>query len=81
MNDPTARANPAGKSSDPRSRSFVDDDGHLWKVSEQPFSEYDRRRGASLIFESDLAVRRVRSYPEDWFTLSDAALARLSWSV
>ena len=75
------RANVAATGRDARSRTFVDDDGHRWKVSEQLFSEYDRRRGRSLIFESELAVRRVRDYPSDWFTLDDAALVRLSWGV
>ena len=64
-----------------RVRSFTDDLGQDWLVSEQPFSEYDRRRGFSLIFASELAVRRVRDYPSDWFTLSDHELAALSWRV
>lgn len=64
-----------------RVRSFTDDLGQEWLVSEQPFSEYDRRRGFSLIFASELAVRRVREYPSDWFTLSDPELAALSWRV
>ena len=62
-----------------RVRSFTDDLGQIWLVSERPFSEYDRRSGASLIFSSELAVRRVRDYPSDWFTLSNADLAALSW--
>jgi hypothetical protein len=65
----------------PRTRSFTDEVGQTWYVSEQPFSEYDRRSGASLIFASELAVRRVRNYPSDWFALSDQALAALSWGV
>jgi len=64
-----------------RTRTFADDLGQSWLVSEQPFSEYDRRSGHSLIFSSELAVRRVRNYPSDWFTLSDADLAALSWRV
>ena len=64
-----------------RIRSFTDDLGQDWIVSERPFSEYDRRSGSSLIFSSELAVRRVRDYPSDWFTLSDADLAALSWRV
>ena len=64
-----------------RIRSFTDDLGHTWLVREQPFSEYDRRSGFSLIFSSELAVRRVRDYPKDWFALSDAELAALSWGV
>jgi hypothetical protein len=64
-----------------RIRSFTDDLGQTWLVSERPFSEYDRRRGSSLIFSSELAVRRVRDYPSDWFALSDRDLAALSWRV
>ena len=64
-----------------RVRSFIDDLGQTWLVSERPFSEYDRRTGSSLIFASELAVRRVRDYPDDWFALSDADLASLSWRV
>ena len=63
----------------PRTRSFTDDLGQTWLVAEQPFSEYDRRSGSSLIFSSELAVRRVRDYPSDWYTLSERALAVLSW--
>jgi hypothetical protein len=64
-----------------RSRQFTDDLGQTWLVSEQPFSDYDRRSGFSLIFSSELAVRRVRNYPSDWFTLSEPDLAALSWRV
>ena len=64
-----------------RIRSFTDDLGQTWLVSERPFSEYDRRSGWSLIFASELAVRRVRDYPSDWFALSDSDLAALSWRV
>lgn len=64
-----------------RSRRFTDDLGQAWLVSEQAFSEYDRRSGFSLIFSSELAVRRVRDYPSDWFTLSEDDLAALSWRV
>jgi hypothetical protein len=63
----------------PRTRTFTDDLGQTWLVTEQPFSEYDRRSGSSLIFSSELAVRRVRDYPSDWYTLSESALAALSW--
>jgi len=60
-------------------RVFVDADGTKWRVFEQAFSDYDRRRGVSLIFASDAAVRRVRDFPATWRTLSDTELARLSW--
>jgi hypothetical protein len=62
-------------------RSFIDDLGQTWLVSERPYSEYDRRTGSSLIFSSELAVRRVRDYPSNWFALSDSDLAALSWRV
>jgi hypothetical protein len=62
-------------------RTFVDAEGVHWHVYEQAFSEYDRRHGVSLIFSSDAAVRRVRDYPDDWVTLSDAELAELSWKA
>lgn len=59
-------------------RIFIDSEGVRWRVYEQPFSTYDRR-GQSLIFISDAAVRRVREYPADWRALSDAELTTLSW--
>lgn len=52
-----------------------------WRVYELAFSEYDRRHGLSLIFASDVAVRRVRGYPPNWAALSDEELASLSWQV
>jgi hypothetical protein len=75
------RTEVSGSQERTRVRSFTDDLGQDWLVSEQPFSEYDRRTGFSLIFANELAVRRVRDYPSDWFTLSDADLAVLSWRV
>jgi hypothetical protein len=62
-------------------RAFVDRDGTRWQVTERPFADYDRRRGLSLIFASDAAVRRVREYPANWATLSDDELLALSWKA
>lgn len=62
-------------------RSFTDADGARWRVYEQPFAEYDRRSGMSLIFASDGAVRRVRNYPVEWADIPVAELIRLSWRV
>ena len=62
-------------------RVFVDADGTRWQASERPFADYDRRRGLSLIFASESAVRRVRGYPADWFLLSDEELSALSWKA
>lgn len=64
-----------------RPRMYVDADGTRWQVYEQEFSDYDRRRGASLIFAAESAVRRVRDYPANWRELSDAELTALSWKV
>lgn len=60
---------------------FHDADGICWHVYEQASSGYDRRRGASLIFASEAAMRRVRAYPVDWYTLSNEELAALSWKA
>jgi hypothetical protein len=62
-------------------RHFVDADGMRWCVHEQPFADYDRRSGLSLIFSSDGAVRRVRNYPDSWRSLSDEELIALSWGA
>jgi hypothetical protein len=79
MSDSRDRIDISHASGLPRTRSYTDDLGMTWHVREQPFSDYDRRRGSSLIFSSELAVRRVRDYPSDWFTLSEVDLAALSW--
>ena len=82
MTDSSKLAVPApADRSDPRERVFVDDDGTRWHVSERPFADYDRRRGVSLIFASDAAVRRVRDFPTDWFSLSIEQLIALSWKA
>jgi hypothetical protein len=72
---------PGTRSSTEPVRDFVDGDGIRWRVYEIAFSDYDRRRGLSLIFASDVAVRRVRNYPANWATLPDEALAALSWEI
>jgi hypothetical protein len=61
-------------------RCVVDAAGTFWTVCEVAYA-LDRRSGRSLVFESDGAVRRVRSYPEEWHTLSDEQLARLVESI
>ena len=47
-------------------------EGERWIVYEV-VSAYDRR-GASLVFESENVVRRVRDYPANWRELPDADL-------
>lgn len=62
-------------------REFTDADGVRWHVSEQAYPRFDRRQGASLIFESDAAVRRIRNFPPDWHALTNDELLELSWRV
>ena len=47
-------------------------EGERWIVYEV-VSAYDRR-GASLVFESENVVRRVRDYPANWRELPNADL-------
>jgi hypothetical protein len=51
-----------------------------WKVYELR-DRYDRRGTPSLIFESEMVVRRVRNYPPDWRSWDDESLLRLSETV
>jgi len=82
MSEPSKpRESTAPERGEERVRVFVDLDGTRWQVKEMPFSNYDRRRGRSLIFWSEGAVRRVRDYPANWHELSDDDLALLSWKV
>ena len=55
-------------------------EGVVWLVYELSPTPSDRRSGPSLVFESDDAIRRVRTFPSDWRTLSDEALYALDWS-
>jgi hypothetical protein len=56
---------------------FSDRAGVSWRAFEL------RRPGQprALVFESNHAVRLVRDYPANWYTLPRAALEALSWSV
>jgi hypothetical protein len=56
-------------------------DVEQWLVYELPPLTFDRRAAASLVFESETVLRRVRDYPEDWRELSDADLFALSLST
>jgi hypothetical protein len=51
--------------------------GDVWLVYELGPLSYDRR-GPTLIFESEHAVRRVRDYPASWRELDDEALFQRS---
>ena len=58
------------------SRFFTDLRGVRWQVFELICAD----GSACLVFESTMAIRRVRHYPADWRELSDEELATLSWS-
>ena len=80
-NSKEGRPSPPAGTDAAQVRVFIDSDGVRWHVSERLFAPYDRRRGHSLIFASDAAVRRVREYPAHWHVLSDAELLALSWEA
>ena len=56
-------------------------DGVPWLIYELPPLVFDRRNSATLIFESDDVMRRVRNYPPQWRELSDDDLFAISWSA
>ncbi|HET7458754.1 MAG TPA: hypothetical protein VFJ74_13990 [Gemmatimonadaceae bacterium] len=58
-------------------RRLVDAVGRTWRVYEMAL-DYDRRRGAALVFECDAVVRRLRSFPDDWHQLPVAELQSLA---
>ena len=61
-----------------KKRTFTDEEGVYWDVREVKSTEYDRRGGLSLVFDSGHAFRRVRTYPADWDRLTDDELSDLS---
>ena len=56
---------------------FVARGDDVWAVYELPATPYDRRRSATLVFECERAMHRVRDYPSGWRTCSDEALMAL----
>jgi hypothetical protein len=56
-------------------RVYAEPAGVWWKVTEHL---QDGRW--SLVFMSTAAIRRVRTYPADWWQLSNSELAALSWA-
>jgi hypothetical protein len=56
---------------------YIDGAGVPWRAYER---HWPGQRPA-LVFESSHAVRIVRDFPENWYTLPRAALEALSWSV
>ena len=58
---------------------FDDTAGVSWRVFELPAGSAGHMTwSASLIFESDTAVRRVRNFPPRWSTLPALDLERIS---
>ena len=56
-------------------------DHEEWRIYELAPASYDRRGSNTLVFESDGVMRRVRSYPADWRSLSPRELLALSWTA
>jgi hypothetical protein len=56
---------------------YIDVGDCRWLVREVPYPSSDRRVGTSLIFSCDARVARIRSFPVDWFTVSDVVLGAL----
>jgi len=53
-------------------------DGLHWIVRESAYSALDRRTGTCLIFDAESVIRRVRSFPANWYTLSPEDLYAVS---
>jgi hypothetical protein len=53
-------------------------EGRDWKVREEHDRFTDHGAESSLIFESPSLIRSVRTYPPEWFDLTDDALYQLS---
>jgi hypothetical protein len=49
-----------------------------WVVYEIQAPQFDRRGGTHLVFEADGVIRRVRSFPAQWYELPDAELYALT---
>lgn len=50
----------------------------IWHIYEH-VPQYDRRTQPSLVFVSDVAMRRVRDFPPQWWDLPDETLMAVSW--
>ena len=61
-----------------RERRLIGPDGREWRVREAAVPSYDRRGGSCLIFETNVAARRVRNYPANWHELGESELYGLS---
>jgi hypothetical protein len=64
-----------------RVRYITSADNRQWTVREMRSNLYDRRDQRDLVFMARDIVRRVRSYPRDWYQLDDEHLYALSLSL
>lgn len=63
---------------DPAAVHFMDRKGVTWRVVERSTDDVPGARGPRcLIFLCEAVVRRVWSYPADWYALSASALEAL----
>ncbi len=58
-------------------RIIREPDGREWLVREVSHA-YDRRSSTALVFERSEVIRKVRTFPTNWRTMSDEALIALS---
>lgn len=61
-------------------RIIREPDGREWMVREIPHG-YDRRSGTALIFERPDVIRKVRTFPVGWRSMSDDDLVALSLTI
>jgi hypothetical protein len=68
------------ETSRPESRRYQDANGVWWRVYEEPPADNtsDPQRSC-LIFECDMAARRVYDFPPNWRQLEDEVLQAVSW--
>ena len=59
-------------------KRFSAPDGDWWTVRALPASA-SPPRCESLVFESEIAIRRVTNFPPNWMDLSPEELFALSW--
>jgi len=76
---PPRRATRPPHGGDHHSRTFLDDDGHAWRVTERDAAHIPNARGPRvLLFEAEHAWRLVWTFPADWRAMRDAELVALS---
>ena len=59
----------------------VQGDGEIWIVREVPAPAFDRRGGTHLVFETAYVMRRLRTFPSDWISMSAENLYQLSLDI